>query len=488
AGYAVMDFRGRQVIPLLTGYGLQHDDLLKKVQKHITAHAEEGGKRVRIEPNYFYDEATFTMYANVGNENILKLTATSADFIPNGSEGLLFPPYSSEPMKLDLDAIRESKMGMRIEPGSLAFDYFNASFDDQVWPARQWLQLVFCRILALFFPQAFNTRSILAFIGEAGCGKTILAEKIGWVLEGAQFQVDAVVDDNKEMETLFTSKPFVVLDNCDDIHQMKKKTSLLCRTSTGGGVSRRILYSTNTHIQYPLISNLVLTAISAGFMRDTLAGRTLIIPLKPRNRQQDPGGHNFKTQAQAARDAVLTELFGRAKNILAALEAQAKYLPRHDSRLQDLTGFIMRCAIHEDWIHVGTEILKAMTDSQDEEANLNNPLHRAIELYIGSVHPQGMSFDQPIKMTALAQRLHRAAQAGGINLEFEATAVIMRSKINSQLSTLEKKFGLRKKLNRENSNDYWFEPTQDVVAACRELTAQLGGGIRELAFGSLDED
>ena len=205
----------------------------------------------------------------------------------------------------------------------------------------------------MFFPEAFNSRSLLAFIGEAGCGKTILAQKVGWALEGEGFQVDAIADDVKEIETLLTSKAFVVLDNCDHMGQVKKQTSLLCRVCTGGQITRRMLYSNNSAVSFPLISNVVITAISGGFLRDTLASRTLIIPLKPRNRQAQSGGHNFQRTATASRNAVMTEMSGRAKNILAALEVQAGYRHLEDTRLQDFTGFIMRCAIHEGWAHGG---------------------------------------------------------------------------------------------------------------------------------------
>jgi hypothetical protein len=351
----IIDLFGRQMGRLLAEYGLQHDSLLIKVAKHICERAEQDGKAIRIVSNYSYDEGTYTLYANLGHDNILKMSPSSVEVIPNGSEGLLFPQFSTEPLDIDLDAIRSCELGMRIEPGSLAFEYFNASYDDELMPAAHWHQLSVSRILAMFFPEAFNSRSLLAFIGEAGCGKTIVAQKIGWALEGGGFQVDAVMDDLKEMETLLTSKTFVVLDNCDSSRQMKKHASILCRVCTGGQITRRMLYSNNSHISFPLIANVVITAISGGFIRDTLASRTLIVPLKPRDRQAASGGHNFSKDAKSKRTALMTEMLGRARNILAALEAQADYQPLEDTRLQDLTGFIMRCAIHEGWSDLGAD-------------------------------------------------------------------------------------------------------------------------------------
>jgi hypothetical protein len=113
-----------------------------------------------------------------------------------------------------------------------------------------------------------------------------------------------------------------------------------------------------------------------------------------------------------------------------------------------------------------------MTDTQNAEADLNNPLHRAIELYIGGALRVDVSHKQRIKMGPLSQRLHDAAKAGGINLLFEAHVANMRSKINSQFSTLEKNFGLRKKPNRDHAHDYWFEPTAEVFARCKDIACQ----------------
>ena len=42
-----------------------------------------------------------------------------------------------------------------------------------------------------------------------------------------------------------------------------------------------------------------------------------------------------------------------------------------------------------------------MTETQVVEANLNNPLHRAIELYIGGLHKAGIELDRK-QLAALA--------------------------------------------------------------------------------------
>ena len=111
AGNTLIDFSGRQMASLLAEYGLQHDSLLAKVATHVRQMAERDGVSVKIVPSYYYDDATYTLYANLGQDKILKLRRDEVCVIPNGSEGLLFPQHSTQPLDVDLEAIRKSTRG-----------------------------------------------------------------------------------------------------------------------------------------------------------------------------------------------------------------------------------------------------------------------------------------------------------------------------------------------------------------------------------------
>lgn len=285
---------------------------------------------------------------------------------------------------MDLEAIGNSTLGLRVEPGSLMHDYFDATYADETIRAEYNQQLVCTRILALFFPDLFTSRSILIFDGEPGCGKTVLAQKSGWLMQGSKFEVSILSSKREDVETLLTTDPLVVLDNLDEPALIRKYTALLCQAVTGGKINKRQLYRNHTKLSYPLVASVICTSIDLGWVRNTIADRALIIQLAPRVKDwQNTPDVNIRAEALKLRTALMTEGLGRCRNILIALEAQAEYNLPHILRLHDFTGFMPRCAVYEDWADTALDILKAVAGAQRAEADANNPMHDVIRQYIG---------------------------------------------------------------------------------------------------------
>jgi hypothetical protein len=332
---------------LTTRYGLQlKTSLIKTVAEHVCQRVRQTGQPVTVCSGHHYDANTSTMYISVDPLRVLKISTSQVEYAGNVVDGLLFLP-SGEPLDVDLDSIRNSKLGLRVQPGSLMYDYFDASYSDETISAEFNRQLVCTRILALFFPNLFTSRSLLILDGEPGCGKTILSQKSGWLMQGSKFEVSILSSKKEDMETLLTSDPLVVLDNLDEPALIRRYTSLLCQTVTGGKINKRQLYSNHTKLSYPLIASVICTSIDLGWVRNTIADRALIIELAPRIKDgQDTPDINIRTEALKVRNALMTEVLGRCRNILIALEAQAEYNPPHILRLHDFTGFVMRCAVH----------------------------------------------------------------------------------------------------------------------------------------------
>lgn len=117
--------------------------------------------------------------------------------------------------------------------------------------AEQSHQLLSTRILALFFPDIFDARSMVILDGEKGCGKTILAYKVGWLIRGSRFNVSGLPDKREDMETLLTGEVFAVLDNLDEPAAIRKYTQILCQAVTGGKINKRQLYTTNSSCRIP---------------------------------------------------------------------------------------------------------------------------------------------------------------------------------------------------------------------------------------------
>lgn len=472
SGKVVDLFEGEHLNDLLTEYGLTFGgNYLRMVAKHLAQHIRLKGTPVEVCSGCHYDARTFNLHVAVDSLRILRITTASVSWVENVVDGLLFLP-SGEPFNVDLDLVRSSQLGMRIEPGSLMYDYFNATYASDTIPAPHYHQLVCTRILALFFPELFTAKSLLIFDGEPGCGKTILSQKAGWLILGSKFEVSILSAKREDMETLLTSDVLVVLDNLDEPALIRKHTALLCQAVTGGKVNRRQLYTDHTKLSYPLIASLICTSIDLGWVRDTIADRSLIIRLAPRIKdEQNNPDIQFRHEALANRDALMTEVLGRCRNILLALEAQASYNPPHVIRLHDFSGFLMRCAVHEGWADTGLAILRGLAGIQHEEADANNPIHDVIRQYIGNYHEK---CGDRLSTTALGKRFQVASDELGLDLKFEWGAYGTRGVITKQFSALERRFGLRREPDpHTNAKRYWFEPSPEVLAQCQDFAKQI---------------
>ena len=62
---------------------------------------------------------------------------------------------------------------------------------------------------AMFFPELFPTRPMLAMIGEKGSGKTSVLRRIGQLLFGPKFEVMGMSDEPKDFDAAVTSDAFV---------------------------------------------------------------------------------------------------------------------------------------------------------------------------------------------------------------------------------------------------------------------------------------
>jgi hypothetical protein len=465
-------FEATHLDDILTSlYGLQlKTSLLKTVAEHVCQKVRRTGKPVTVCSGHHYDANTSTMYISVDPLRVLRMSTSQVEYVANVVDGLLFLP-SGEPIDVDLESIRSSDLGLRVEPGSLMYDYFDATYADETIRAEYNHQLVCTRILALFFPDLFTSRSLLILDGEPGCGKTILARKSGWLMQGSKFEVSILSSKKEDMETLLTSDPLVVLDNLDEPALIRRYTSLLCQTVTGGKINKRQLYSNHVKLSYPLIASVICTSIDLGWVRNTIADRALIIQLAPRVKDgQNTPDVNIMGEALKMRNVLMTEVLGRCRNILIALETQAAYNPPHILRLHDFTGFMLRCAVHEDWADTGLDILRAVARAQHEEADANNPMHDVIRQYIGR-NPEACR--DHLSATAIGMRFKRAAEELMLDAKFEWGPYGMRGVLNKQFSSLRTQFGLRREDNpRCNSQVFWFEPTPDQLETCYEFARQ----------------
>ena len=92
--------------------------------------------------------------------------------------------------------------------GSLRLREQALSRSEQEWLFESWLY-------AMFFPELFPTRPILAMIGEKGSGKTSVLRRIGRLLFGPKFQVMGMSHEPRDFDAAVTGDAFVGIDNAD---------------------------------------------------------------------------------------------------------------------------------------------------------------------------------------------------------------------------------------------------------------------------------
>jgi len=439
---------GSVVDDQLCGYGLLlKSPLLRTVAAHVSQHVRQQGHEAIVSIGPYYLAATNTWYMALDSIHAVKITSAGAELVGNAIDGLLLLP-AGQPIEIDIDAINASTLGMKVESDSAMGKFFAASYSS---PTD--LQIFSTRIIALLFPQIFDARSIIILGGEKGCGKSVLAEKAGLLIQGERFRVSRLADKREDAEILFTSRTLVVLDNLDYPPTMKKYTDLLCQCVTGGGVEKRQLYSDNTILSFPYIASLILTSIDLSGLKDTLADRSLIITLLPRPKTGNDDG-NLRKWALTRRNDVMTEMLGRVKNILAALAAQATYKTEHTLRIHDFAQFLMRSAVHEGWAPKALDALRIVFGVQREEADANNTTLDLVRYFIGS----SATCSVPLPAAALGLRLTEAAKILGHehNTEVRYGCYQIPGLIKKQLSLLKAMFGMRRERDAHTGNyEYW---------------------------------
>ena len=129
-----------------------------------------------------------------------------------------------------------------------------------------------------FFRELFPTKVILATVGPKGSGKTTLHKRVGRLLFGPQFHPTDLTNDPKDLDAAITTEPFVVIDNADrHIPWLDDKLAI---AATGGTIKRRVLYTTNRLVDYPIVAALGITSRTPHFRREDVADRLLILQVE----------------------------------------------------------------------------------------------------------------------------------------------------------------------------------------------------------------
>ena len=276
----------------LNRYGVvPSDDFFKHVLHAVRLEAQERGKETTVFALAHYDVATNRVYLFDNDRHVYRISKSRIEKVENGTDGVLFvrnpkwEPFAIGTPTGNGKLLTDTLLGsLRLGSNALS---------------REELELLFASWLyAMFFPELFPTRPILAMIGEKGSGKTSVLRRIGQMLFGPKFQVMGMSHEPKDFDAAVTGDAFVGIDNADaNVPWLDDKLAVV---ATGGMLKRRLLYTTNQLVEFPITAFVAITSRTPHFRREDVADRLLLF-------------HVERLETFGAEGELLSELTGAAK-------------------------------------------------------------------------------------------------------------------------------------------------------------------------------
>lgn len=202
---------------------------------------------------------------------------------------------------------------------------------------------------------------ILMIIGGQGSGKSTLAEILRKILDPSVVLLRGSTRDENDLIITSKSSFIVVMDNLSKISYTV--ADRLCQMSTGGGFTKRKLYSDCDEILLKLQNPVMLNGISFIPDRPDLLERSILIDLPPLT-----GKWGLKDKLMQEFDKCLPEILGALYTLISiALRELPITVLKKSQRLGESALFVSAAEKGLNW-EEGT-ILKLLDKNQDELAS-----------------------------------------------------------------------------------------------------------------------
>lgn len=478
---------GHDFSNLMIRYGLLPSDFMKDaVGKYLGAQSSQFGTPSDTHLFSHYEPKAQAVYISEFDGNVIRVSRDGIERVPNGSDGVLFKtPNNCQPFRVNLDKLPNVTYGLRLTPDSLLRKYITSQVDwnEEQLTAEQNQTLFTGQMLTLFMQGVIRTRPLVLITGESGSAKTMLGERVGWLLLGPKFFAVDMPEEKDDFEALVTGTPFAVLDNVQKFRKSSSIQSLLMITATGGGVTKRELYSTNQQVTFPVQSTLYLSAIQSPFRGDEVANRLLIFQTRKLKAYRDSADimHEFT----AHREEIMGEVVVRIQNILKALHHNQNMTISTPFRMADFATYFLKVASYEGWREEADRLLSAVAESQGSYAVEDDAVVELLCLWIGTNPTK--SAERWWSAAELDSELRDPYLRGGKLPWNEGNAKAMSAYISNHQDTLVKMFGLEddKDLHMKMKK-YRFKPSKDMLLRLRDESDRRMGPQMENEAHRLD--
>lgn len=168
---------------------------------------------------------------------------------------------------------------------------------------------------------------VLAVTGEKGAGKSFLLRLLRRIIDPAGLELASLPHDKGELALHLASNYFAAYDNLDNLQGWQ--SDMLCTAATGGGVSKRELYSDADEIILKFRHCIGLNGITSFVTRPDLMDRTILIELQRIDETERTTEHEIETRFEQARPYILSGIFdtlATARMLIADIQTDS--LPR----------------------------------------------------------------------------------------------------------------------------------------------------------------
>lgn len=392
---------------LFTQWGINaSENLYKYVLNELYVHCVNNAQSVEIHRFAYFNPITFTLYLYNGIREIFKITADNIETIENGDEGVMFMELKNyQPFKLvkpvkKIDYVEEYLTGrLNIDNDASILDLSTQRKVAKVW------------IYSLFFESIMKTKPIFTVIGTKGSGKTTFLRRVGQILFGEKFDVTAIANDCKDLDTIITNNYYVVIDNLDN--PPKALNDALARIATGQIIKKRKLFTTNKELEFEVKCFVALTSRTPQFTRDDVADRLICIYLKRYELFTDE--NNLCRKTLAKRDEIMSYMIGKIQTYIKKLYEAKDITFSVDFRMADFAVFALKTAENKKEEDELKNIFSTMIKIQNEFTLKDDVLYIVLKDFVKDPIHKGKRYTP----AELYQQFKLKADENGLLKPFE---------------------------------------------------------------------
>lgn len=392
---------------LFTQWGINaSENLYKYVLNELYVHCVNNAENVEIHRFAYYNPTTFTLYLYNGIREILKITADNIETIENGDEGVMFMELKNyQPFKL----VETNKKIDYVEKHLT--DRLNIDKEASILDLSTQRKIARIWIYSLFFESIMKTKPIFTAIGTKGSGKTTFLRRVGQILFGERFDVTAIANDCKDLETIITNNYYVVIDNLDN--PPKALNDALARIATGQIIKKRKLFTTNHELEFEVKCFVALTSRTPQFTRDDVADRLICIYLERYELFTDE--NNLCREILAKRDEIMSHMIYKIQNYIKKLYEAKDISFSVDFRMADFAVFALKTAENKKEEEELKKIFSTMIKIQNEFTLKDDVLYIVLKDFVKDPLNKNMRFTP----AELYQKFKLKADEKGLLKPFE---------------------------------------------------------------------